>query len=85
MFRQPIEVEATPALEQELLTGEEVAAVLKTTPRFVRRLVAERRIEYVKVGRLVRFQESAVVEYVERNRVMPVSRAELRRELGRVA
>lgn len=72
-------------MEQELLTGEEVAAVLKTTPRFVRRLVAERRIEYVKVGRLVRFQESAVVEYVERNRVMPVSRAELRRELGRVA
>jgi excisionase family DNA binding protein len=38
----------------DLLTGDEVAVLLKVTPRFVRRLVAERRIEYVKVGRLVR-------------------------------
>jgi excisionase family DNA binding protein len=72
-------------LNEELLTGEEVAALLKAKPRFVRRLVAERRIEYVKVGRLVRFRESAVNDYIERNRVVPLSRAELRMQLGRAA
>jgi excisionase family DNA binding protein len=69
----------------ELLTGDEVAQRLRATPRFVRRLVAERRIEYVKVGRLVRFTPEAVAAYVERNRVVPMSRAQLRRELRRVA
>ncbi|GAA1777400.1 helix-turn-helix domain-containing protein [Luedemannella helvata] len=69
----------------DLLTGDEVAARLRATPRFVRRLVAERRITYVKVGRLVRFEPAAVDEYIERNRVVPLSRAELRRRLRAVA
>ena len=69
----------------DLLTGEEVAERLKTTPRFVRRLVAERRIEYVKVGRLVRFAPEAVAEYIERNRVIPIDRKKLRRYLREVA
>lgn len=63
------------------MTGDEVAALLRATPRFVRRLVAERRIEYVKVGRLVRFEAVAVAAYIERNRVVPLSRSELRRRL----
>jgi excisionase family DNA binding protein len=61
------------------MTSEEVAAKLRTTVRFVRRLVAERRIEYVKMGRAVRFRASAVDQYIERNRVAPMSPAELRR------
>ena len=69
----------------DLLTGDEVAQRLRTTARFVRRLVAERRIEYVKVGRLVRFEPEAVAAYIERNRVVPMSRAQLRRDLRRVA
>jgi excisionase family DNA binding protein len=68
-------------LTEQLLTGEQVAVLLKATPRFVRRLVAERRIAYVKVGRLVRFQEAAVTDFIARNRVVPISRAELRRQL----
>jgi excisionase family DNA binding protein len=72
-------------LAEELLTGEQVAEMLKITTRFVRRLVAERRIEYVKVGRSVRFRPPAVAEYVERNRVVPMTRADLRRQFGRVA
>lgn len=71
--------------QADLLTGEEVAVRLRATPRFVRRLVAERRITYVKVGRLVRFEPAAVDEYIERNRVVPLSRAELRRHLRAVA
>ena len=68
-----------------LRTGDEVAERLKTTARFVRRLVAERRIEYVKVGRLVRFTPEAVTDYIERNRVVPINRTKLRRHLREVA
>jgi len=69
----------------DLMTSDEVAALLRATPRFVRRLVAERRIEYVKVGRLVRFEPAAVAAYIDRNRVVPLSRSELRRRLAEVA
>jgi excisionase family DNA binding protein len=69
----------------ELLTGDEVAARLKTTPRFVRRLVAQRRIEYVKVGRLVRFPAAAVADYIERNKVAPIDRNKIRRHLREAA
>ena len=69
-------------MEEQLLTGEELARILKTTTRFVRRLVSEHRIEYVKVGRCVRFTRRGVAEYMERNKVAVMSRAELRRALA---
>ena len=69
----------------DLLTSDEVAELLKVTSRFVRRLVAERRIEYVKVGRLVRFAPEAVAAYIERNKVVPIDRAKIRRYLREVA
>ncbi|MBM0203783.1 helix-turn-helix domain-containing protein [Micromonospora sp. STR1s_5] len=72
-------------MNDELLTANEVAARLKATPRFVRRLVAERRIAFVKVGRLVRFETSAVAAYIDGNRVVPMTRAHLRDYLGEVA
>ena len=72
-------------MDDDLLTADEVAERLRATPRFVRRLVAERRIAYVKVGRLVRFEPAAVAEYIERNRVAALSRAELRRYLREAA
>ncbi|MEV4756005.1 helix-turn-helix domain-containing protein [Micromonospora sp. NPDC049559] len=72
-------------MDDELLTPDEVAARLRATPRFVRRLVAERRIAFVKVGRLVRFEASAVTAYIDRNRVVPMTRAQLRGYLGEVA
>jgi excisionase family DNA binding protein len=69
----------------ELLTSDEVAARLRTTIRFVRRLVAERRIEFVKVGRLVRFEEAAVLRYIQQNRVLAQNRADIRRHTRKVA
>lgn len=54
-----------------LLTVTEVAELLGTTVRFPRRLIEERRIEYVKVGRHVRIRESAVRELIEANTVTP--------------
>jgi excisionase family DNA binding protein len=52
-----------------LLTMEEVARRLNTTPRHVRRLVFERRIAYRKLGRYVRFHPDDVAEYMAATRI----------------
>lgn len=49
---------------QRLLTVAEVAERLGTSVRFPRRLIAERRIRYVKVGRHVRIAERVVDEWI---------------------
>ena len=54
---------------ERLLTVEEAAGRLGTSLRFVRRLIAERRIAYVKVGRHVRIAEADLVEFVAAGRV----------------
>jgi excisionase family DNA binding protein len=59
----------------KLLTWDEAAERLGTTPRHVRRLVFERRIAYRKLGRYVRFHPDDLEEYISANRV----------EVGRVA
>jgi excisionase family DNA binding protein len=51
-------------VSDNLLTAEQVATLLGTTPRHVRRLVFERRIAYHKLGRYVRFHPDDVAEYV---------------------
>jgi len=56
-----------------LLTIEEVAELLNTKTRFVRRLVAERRIRFTRVGRYVRIPESAVHEFISAGIVEPVN------------
>ena len=56
-----------------LLTVAEAGEELGTGERHVRRLVQERRITFVKVGRLVRIPESAVRAFVEAGTV-PASR-----------
>ncbi|HEY2956652.1 MAG TPA: helix-turn-helix domain-containing protein [Actinomycetota bacterium] len=55
----------------KLLTIEEAAERLGTSVRFVRRLVAERRIAYHKVGRHVRIAEADLASYVASGRVAP--------------
>jgi excisionase family DNA binding protein len=51
--------------ESRLLTVDEAADRLGTGVRFARRLIAERRIRYVKVGRHVRISPSALDEYID--------------------
>jgi excisionase family DNA binding protein len=55
-----------------LLTVTQVAELLGTTERFPRRLIAERRIRFVHVGRHVRIPESAVLEFIVAGLVEPV-------------
>lgn len=60
-------------VHDRLLTIEEAAELLNTKPRFTRRLVAERRIRFTRVGRFVRIPESAVHEFIAAGVVEPVS------------
>ncbi|MBJ7001717.1 helix-turn-helix domain-containing protein [Streptomyces sp. CRPSP2-6A1] len=64
-----------------LLSVQQVAELLGTGVRFPRRLIEERRITFVKVGRHVRIPESALSAFVAEHTVQPVSvrRAALRR------
>ncbi len=68
-----------------LLTVEAAAERLSTKPRFIRRLIAERRIEFVKVGRHVRISESALADFIEAGKVSPLTAADLRHKLKGVA
>ena len=56
----------------KLLTVPEVAERFNTPERFVRRLIAERRIVVVHLGRLVRIPEAAVREFIEDGTVLPI-------------
>ena len=63
----------------QLLTVEAAADQLSTSVRFIRRLIAERRIEFVKIGRHVRISESALAGFIEAGRVEPLTAAGVRR------
>jgi excisionase family DNA binding protein len=52
-----------------LLTVEQAADRLGTSVRFVRRLIAERRIAYTKLGRHVRIAEADLINFVATGRV----------------
>ena len=56
-----------------LLTVEAAAERMSTSVRFVRRLIAERRIEFVKIGRHVRISETALTEFIEAGRIEPMT------------
>jgi excisionase family DNA binding protein len=66
---------ARPELADRLLTVEAAAERMSTSVRFVRRLIAERRIAYVKVGRHVRIAESDIAAFIEAGRIAPMTRS----------
>jgi len=55
-----------------LLTVAEAAELLGTSERFPRRLIAERRIRFVKLGSHVRIPESALRQLVADGTVEPL-------------
>ena len=60
---------------ERLLTVEEAAERLGTSTRFIRRLIAERRIAYTKLGRHVRLATRDLDAFVASGRVEPRSLA----------
>jgi excisionase family DNA binding protein len=68
---------AAPATDTSLLRGpllgiDAVAEALGVTSRHVQRLVSERRIPFLKVGRFVRFDPGALNVWLDQQRVEPV-------------
>lgn len=59
----------TPTRLPQLLDLRQLADHLGVNERHVRRLVAERRIPFIKWGRLLRFDPDAIAEWIDRARV----------------
>jgi excisionase family DNA binding protein len=59
-------------LNTPLLDADAVAQALGVTRRHVQRLVSERRIPFLKVGRFVRFDPAELNVWLDRQRVEPV-------------
>ena len=74
-----------PTGTDRLLTVEAAAERMSTSVRFVRRLISQRRIEFVKVGRQVRISESALAEFIEAGRVRPMTTSEMWHKMKGVA
>jgi excisionase family DNA binding protein len=53
----------------QLLTVAEAGEYLGTGERFIRRLIAQRRITYVKLGKYVRVQRSVLDAFIAAGRV----------------
>ncbi len=53
----------------ELMTIEQAAAYLGTGERFVRRLISQRRIPFVKLGRHVRLERLVLDQFIDAGRV----------------
>lgn len=75
----------TPRTAPVLLSVEQVAERMNCKPRFIRRLIAERRIEYHKVGRYVRISEAALAAFIKAGRVPPLEESVIWRQNRRVA
>ncbi|MGZ6315567.1 MAG: helix-turn-helix domain-containing protein [Candidatus Limnocylindrales bacterium] len=55
----------------KLLNIDQAAERLGTSPRFVRRLVAERRLTFVRVGRYVRIEPADLDAFIDAGQVEP--------------
>ncbi|HET9257657.1 MAG TPA: helix-turn-helix domain-containing protein [Pseudonocardiaceae bacterium] len=58
---------------QQYLTVSETAVYLNISERFVRRLIAERRIAFHHVGRHVRFAMTDLDDWLAASRVEPIT------------
>ena len=59
---------ATDTLPQ-LLSIDQLAERLGVTTRHIRRLIAEKRVPYLKVGKFVRFDPAEIGSWLDRSRV----------------
>ncbi len=59
----------TPSPYMTLLDIDGAADHLNVSPRFIRRLVAQRRVNYLKIGKFVRFDQDELDEWVQQQRI----------------
>ncbi|MGH2880260.1 MAG: helix-turn-helix domain-containing protein [Steroidobacteraceae bacterium] len=58
-------VAGLPSASEDLLTAEEVAAVLRMTPAWVYAQTRSRQIPHIRLGRYVRYRREALIQWVE--------------------
>jgi len=68
-----------------LLTIEAAAAQVSMSTRYVRRLIAERRIVFYRLGRAVRIDPADLADHVAAGRIEPITRESVWRDLWRAA
>ncbi len=74
----------TVTTSRSLVSIEEAAEVMGMSARHVRRLVAERRIAFHKLGRSVRIARADIDAYVAASRVEPMTESDVWRSLRRI-
>lgn len=72
-------------MDRKYLTVAEAADYLNTSVRFIRRLIAERRIAFHKAGTHVRLAVADLDNYMQAGRVEPITRASVLCDLRGVA
>ena len=60
---------AAPALEDQLLTVDELSAYVKLKVGSIHNMVSRREIPFVKAGRLLRFRKSEIDAWLQSHRV----------------
>lgn len=56
-------------MSRHLVDIDDAATYLNVSPRFVRRLIAQRRIDYLKIGKFVRFDQADLDQWIDDQRV----------------
>lgn len=74
MTAKPADIRERRPAATRLLTVGEAAERLGTSPRFIRRLIAERRIAYTRLGRHVRIAGVDLDAFIAAGRVEPLVR-----------
>ncbi|WP_207550505.1 MULTISPECIES: excisionase family DNA-binding protein [Parafrankia] len=69
----------------DILTVEQAADRMNMSVRYVRRLVAERRIAFHRIGRSVRLAATDVDAHVSAGRVEPLTESEVWRDMRSVS
>jgi excisionase family DNA binding protein len=57
---------------QRLMSVKDAAAYTGLSPHTIYSMVSERRIPFIKVGRLVRFDEAMLQTWIKQHTVMPM-------------
>ncbi|HEU5476140.1 MAG TPA: helix-turn-helix domain-containing protein [Actinophytocola sp.] len=72
-------------METNYLTVDEAAEYMNTTARFVRRLIAERRVPFHKIGRHVRLKVVDLQAFIDAGRVEAFDPMAVRRHIRRAS
>jgi len=60
-------------LPPKLLTVKDVSAITGLAPDTIYKMVSQRRIPFIKVGRLVKFKQGAIEAWIEKQSVEPMA------------